>query len=435
MTDIIIVGTGAAGLFCALKIPSDKKVLIITKEEAEKSDSYLAQGGICVLRNSTDYDSYFEDTMKAGHYENDREAVEIMIRSSQEIIRDLMEYGVEFEKRNGRLSYTREGAHSIPRILYHEDVTGMEITGKLIARVRERENIQIREHTTMIDILRDGNKCKGIVVSNEKGDLENISGSCVILASGGIGGLYKNSTNYPHITGDAVAIALKHDIKVKDMHRVQIHPTALYSKKPGRRFLISESVRGEGAYLLNKAGKRFTDELLPRDLLTKEIYNQMKKDGTGFVWLTLRHLSPEKIKKRFPNIYRHCLEEGYDITEESIPVTPAQHYFMGGIQTDMNGLTSMDGLYAIGETSCTGVHGANRLASNSLLESLVFAERAAKHITENFRKTPENEPELNKNGYTDLAKLKKEYAENVLNEVERSEKEHERHYNNEAKCG
>lgn len=435
MTDIIIVGTGAAGLFCALEFPQEKSVLLITKDEAEKSDSYLAQGGICVLRNQGDYDSYYEDTMKAGHYENDPEAVEVMIRSSRDVIKELVELGVEFQKRNGRLSYTREGAHSVPRILYHDDVTGKEITGKLIQRVRERRNIQIREHTTMVDLLEEENQCRGIVVENEKGEIETISGRYVVLATGGVGGLYRNSTNYPHITGDGIAVALKHNIELKDMHRVQIHPTALYSKKPGRRFLISESVRGEGAYLLNKEGKRFTDELLPRDLLTKEIYNQMKKDGTGFVWLNMRHMEAEKIKRRFPNIYKRCLEEGYDITEESIPVTPAQHYFMGGIQTDLDGKTSMENLYAIGETSCTGVHGANRLASNSLLESLVFAERAAAHIMKNFQDLPVGGAKMDRGEYQDLSVLKKEYAENVRKEIERSEKNNERRSHNEIKCG
>ena len=202
-----------------------------------------------------------------------------------------------------------------------------------------------------------------------------------ILASGGIGGLYKHSTNFPHLTGDALEVAKKHGIRLEHLDYVQIHPTTLYSKKPGRRFLISESVRGEGAVLLNKDGERFVDELQPRDVVTQAIRKQMEKDGTDHVWLSMKNIDKETILKHFPNIYHHCLEEGYDVTREPIPVVPAQHYFMGGIWVDRDSHTSMEHLYAAGETSCNGVHGANRLASNSLLESLVFAKRAAKRIT------------------------------------------------------
>ena len=204
------------------------------------------------------------------------------------------------------------------------------------------------------------------------------------MASGGIGGLYEHSTNFPHLTGDALEVAKKHDIRLEHLDYVQIHPTTLYSEKPGRRFLISESVRGEGAVLYNKDKERFVNELLPRDVVTKAIREQMAKDGTKYVWLSMEHISSETILKHFPNIYEHCLEEGYDVTKECIPVVPAQHYFMGGIWVDRNSHTSMAHLFAVGETSCNGVHGANRLASNSLLESLVFAKRAANCITEEY---------------------------------------------------
>lgn len=382
--DVVIVGTGVAGLFSALNLSSDKKIVMITKADVESSDSFLAQGGICVLRDEKDYDSYFEDTMKAGHYENRKESVDIMIRGSREIIDDLVGYGVEFEKENGEFAYTREGAHSKPRILFHEDVTGKEITSKLLKQVKKLENVTIYEYTMMTDIIEENGQCAGVLAENAEGRMR-IYAPDTILASGGIGGKYKHSTNFPHLTGDAIDISRKHGIRLEHLDYVQIHPTTLYSTKPGRRFLISESVRGEGAVLYNKNKERFVNELLPRDVVTQEIYKEMEKDGTDYVWLSMEHIPKEMILKHFPNIYRHCLEEGYDVLKECIPVVPAQHYFMGGIWVDSDSRTSMGHLYAAGETSCNGVHGANRLASNSLLESLVFAKRAAKKIEQEQR--------------------------------------------------
>ena len=404
--DVVIAGTGVAGLYSALNLPRDKKIIMITKSDVESSDSFLAQGGICVLRNEEDYESYFEDTMRAGHYENRKESVDIMIRNSQSVIRDLIGYGVQFQRASGNpadesgqdteregllkgYAFTREGAHSRPRILFHEDVTGKEITSRLLAGVRELDNVEIWEYTAMTDIIVSGGKCRGII-AEETGEGNGgqrtgrkrirIFAKDTIIASGGIGGRYEHSTNFPHLTGDALVIAKKHGIRLEHLDYVQIHPTTLYSKKPGRRFLISESVRGEGAVLLNKDGERFVNELLPRDVVTAAIREQMQKDGTDHVWLSMQGIEKEKILKHFPNIYQHCLEEGYDVTKEPIPVVPAQHYFMGGIWVDSDSRTSMEHLYAAGETSCNGVHGANRLASNSLLESLVFARRAADKI-------------------------------------------------------
>ena len=406
-TDILIVGTGASGLFNALQLPDQYQILLITKEDADKADSFLAQGGMCMLLNDDDYDSYFEDTMKAGHYENNKESVDIMIRSSQKIARELVEYGVDFERdADGNFVFTREGAHSENRILFHEDLTGREITSKLLARARERSNITIREHTTLVDILCDENNvCCGGVVREEDGTLHAIRSRAVVLATGGLGGLFRFSTNFRHIAGDALAIAMRHNIEVEHINYIQIHPTTLYSTKPGRSFLISESVRGEGAYLYNKAGERFVNELLPRDVVSQEICKQMKIDGRPYVELSVTHLYPEFVKKRFPNIYKQCLAEGYDMTKEPIPVTPGQHYFMGGIKVDSDSKTSMDGLYAVGETSCNGVHGKNRLASNSLLESLVFAERAADHIAAHVsadKPLPKDEITFNAADYADI---------------------------------
>ena len=378
--DTVIVGTGVAGLFAALSLPRNLNIVMITKADLESSDSFLAQGGICVLRDEEDYDSYFEDTMRAGHYENRRESVDIMIRGSRQIIRELVGYGVEFAKdSNGGFAYTREGAHSRPRILFHEDITGKEITSHLLDQVRKLENVTLHEYTEMTDIIEEKERCTGVFARKGEERIA-IRAPFTILASGGIGGRYRHSTNFPHLTGDAIDIAKKHGIRLEHLDYVQIHPTTLYSRKPGRRFLISESVRGEGAWLLNRDGERFVDELLPRDVVTEAIQKQMEKDGTDHVWLSMAPIPREKILSHFPNIYRHCLEEGYDVTRERIPVVPAQHYFMGGIWVDSESRTSMPCLYAAGETSCNGVHGANRLASNSLLESLVFARRAAKDI-------------------------------------------------------
>ncbi len=331
--DTVIVGSGVAGLFSALNLPREQDIILITKSDLESSDSFLAQGGICVLRDESDYDSYFEDTMKAGHYENRKESVDIMIRNSRDIINDLVKYGVEFEKKDGEFAYTREGAHSRPRILFHEDVTGKEITSKLLAQVKKLENVKMYEYTEMTDVIIEDDKCVGIKAKNEKGTYE-IYAENTILASGGIGGTYQHSTNFPHLTGDAIEIAKKHGIRLEHLDYVQIHPTTLYSKKPGRRFLISESVRGEGAVLYNKNKERFVDELLPRDVVTKAIREEMEKEGTDHVWLSMEHIPKETILKHFPNIYEHCLEEGYDVTKECIPVVPAQHYFMGGIWVD-----------------------------------------------------------------------------------------------------
>ncbi|MBS5212123.1 FAD-binding protein, partial [Megasphaera sp.] len=247
-TDVVIVGTGASGLFAALHVPRDKKMLMITKDDVENSDSFLAQGGICVLHDENDYDSFMEDTLKAGHYENRRESVDIMIRSSRRIIDELVGYGVDFaRKADGSFDYTREGCHSRPRILFHKDITGKEITSRLLAAVRELPNVTICDYTTMVDILADGNTCLGILAREKDGAYRAIEAGNTILASGGIGGLYDHSTNFPHLTGDALAIAMRHGIALENIDYVQIHPTSLYSSRPGRSFLISESVRGEGA--------------------------------------------------------------------------------------------------------------------------------------------------------------------------------------------
>ena len=282
--DVIIVGTGAAGLYCALNLPEKMKILLITKQEADQSDSFLAQGGICMLRGEDDYENYFEDTMRAGHYENNKRAVDLMIRSSNDIIRDLLRYHVDFARDGlGNLAFTREGAHSQPRILFHEDITGKEITQTLLTAAKIKENIEICEYMTMVDLISKDNTVCGIIAMDRNDQAFPVYSQYVVLACGGIGGLFKNSTNFSHIAGDGVGIAMKHHVEMENLDYIQIHPTTLYSKKPGRRFLVSESVRGEGALLYDKNGQRFTNELQPRDLLSQKIFAQMEKDGTAFV--------------------------------------------------------------------------------------------------------------------------------------------------------
>lgn len=380
--DVAIAGCGVAGLYTALSLPQDKKILMLSKEDIASCDSMLAQGGICVLRDDNDFDAYFEDTMRAGHYENRVESVEIMINSSRDIINHLLALGVRFERNeDGSLAYTREGAHSKPRICFHQDITGEEITTTLLAHVEKLENVTMMEYTTMTDIIEKNDICVGMKAKDRNGDDIEIYASDTVMATGGIGGLYHHSTNFPLLTGDACRIAKEHGVELEHMDYVQIHPTCLYSSKPGRSFLISESARGEGAIILNHKGERFVDELLPRDVVTEAILREMEKEGTEYEYISFEKVSENIVKEHFPNIYKHCLEEGYDLLHEPVPIVPAQHYFMGGVHVDSDSRTTMEHLYAVGETSCNGVHGKNRLASNSLLESLVFAKRAAAKIT------------------------------------------------------
>jgi len=294
-TDILIVGAGCAGLYCALHLPKEKQVLIITKDAVRHSDSFLAQGGICMLKDDSDYESYFEDTMRAGHYENNPESVEIMIRSSQTVVKELIRLGVSFQREeNGELSFTREGGHSQKRILFHEDITGKEITSKLLERVKAHPNVQILEYAAMLDLLSEDNCCYGAVVRLPDGTVTPVLAETTVLACGGIGGLYRYTTNYRHLTGDGIAVAFKHGVALEHINYVQIHPTTLYTDQAEKRsFLISESVRGEGAVLYNAKKERFVNELLPRDVLTEKIYAQMEKDKMPYVWLSMENIPKE----------------------------------------------------------------------------------------------------------------------------------------------
>lgn len=380
VADVLIVGSGVAGLYASLNLREDLEIIMVSKKSVNLCNSSLAQGGIAVARGKEDFQSFIEDTLKAGKYENNIDSVRVLVEESMDNINKLIDLGANFEKDENGVLFTKEGAHEINRIVYHKDITGKHVEDILLENVKRRKNIKIIEDCEMVDIYHRGNRCIGALF-NKDGENLSIYAKVVILATGGIGGLFKKSTNERIITGDSIGVAIRNNIEIKDLSYIQIHPTAFFSKKSEeKRFLISESVRGEGGKLINCNGERFVDELLPRDIVSKKIYEEMKKTNSNNVFLDVSFMEKSFLQNRFPNIYNKCLEEGIDISKEPIPVAPAQHYFMGGIKVDLNGKTSMENLYAFGETSCTGVHGANRLASNSLLEALVFSRRGALEI-------------------------------------------------------
>lgn len=379
--DVLIVGSGVAGLYCALNLRNDLDIMVVSKDKLDCTNTYLAQGGISVARNKDDIPFFLEDTLKAGQYKNDLQAVKVLTRESIENVDYLVSLGLDIDKdEDGNWDYTKEGAHCVNRIVHTQDNTGENVAKTLIKNAVSRDNIRISEDTFLVDIIEKNNKCIGGILLKDDEQI-NVFAKCVILACGGIGGLYKNSTSQRILRGDGLAVALRHNIELKDINYIQIHPTAFYDESDDeRRFLISESVRGEGGKLYNINGERFIDELLPRDVVSKAIFKEMKKTNSKYVYLDVSFLDSDYLKNRFSTIYNKCLEKGTDITKKPIKVSPAQHYFMGGIKVNLNSETSMENLYAVGETACTGIHGANRLASNSLLEGLVFSKRAANVI-------------------------------------------------------
>lgn len=380
ITDVLIVGTGVAGLYSALNLSDNLNIIMICKGKVDECNTSLAQGGISVARGYTDIDLFVEDTLKAGKYKNDINAVKVLAEESIDNIDNLCKIGVDFERDTKGLCFTREGAHSINRIVHYKDITGKRVEEILLNTVKLKNNITIYENCELLDILKNDNVCTGVTCIKDNEQI-NIYAKISILATGGIGGIFKNSTNTRILTGDGISIALRNNIKVKNLDYIQFHPTAFFSEDlNSRKFLISESVRGEGGKLINNIGERFVDELLPRDVVTKYIHEEMAKTNSKNVYLDVSFMDKNFLTKRFPNIYMECLKNGIDICKEPIPVAPAQHYFMGGIDVDLYGQTSMNNLYAFGEVSCTGVHGANRLASNSLLEGLVFSKRGAEKI-------------------------------------------------------
>lgn len=379
--DVLIIGSGVSGLYSALNLNSNLNVLVVSKGKLDCANTSLAQGGISVARDKDDIPYFIEDTLKAGQYKNDLEAVKVLASESIDNLKNLVSLGLELDlDKDGNWDYTKEGAHCVNRIVHTDDHTGDNVEKILIKNVLSRENIIIYEDTFFIDIIVDNDKCIGGILLKDEEQI-NVFAKYVILACGGIGGLYKNSTNQRILKGDGLATAIRHNVELKDINYIQIHPTAFYDETSNeRRFLISESLRGEGGILRNINGERFINELLPRDVVSAAVFEQMKKTNTPYVLLDISFLDPEYIKNRFSLIYQNCLEKNTDITKEPIKVSPAQHYFMGGIKVNTNSQTSLDRLFAVGETSCTGVHGANRLASNSLLEGLVFSRRGANVI-------------------------------------------------------
>lgn len=417
--DVLIIGSGVSGLYCALNLRKDLNILVICKEKISCTNTYLAQGGISVARGEEDIPLYIEDTLKAGKYKNDLEAVKVLTSESIGNIKNLMDMGMNFDiNEDQSLNFTKEGAHSIRRIVHTKDNTGESTAKVLINKVKQQGNIQIYEDTYFVDIIEKESRCIGAILIRENEQI-NVYAKAIVLATGGIGGLFNNSTNQRILTGDGLAVAKRHGILLKDMNYIQIHPTAFYEEGNNqRRFLISESLRGEGGILTNVNGKRFIDELLPRDVVSDAVYEQIRETKTPYVNLDIRFLGKKYIMNRFSTIYEECLRRGTDITKEYIKVSPAQHFFMGGIKVDLNSKTSMENLYAVGETSCTGIHGANRLASNSLLEGLVFSRRAAiliNNIVDNLEIEVSAVHKLNKS-VEEMANENKKLAKRVIKE-------------------
>ena len=389
--DVVVVGSGVAGLYGALQFDEKYSVLVVSKRSAELSNSSLAQGGIAAVLDkiSDNYELHIKDTMIAGKYKNNPKAVEVLVKEGPDDVLRLKELGVDFDTDNdGELLKTLEAGHSRNRIVHHKDFTGKAVTDKLIDAVKNRKNIDLLENTLVFSVDKAEN---GFFIGMLKDD-EIISVSCsyCLLATGGIGRVYKYTTNSAIATGDGIAFARKLGAKLMHLDRIQFHPTAFAAEKDRERFLISEAVRGEGAVLLNCFGERFAHnydergELAPRDVVSEAIIRESLRTNSEDFYLDITHKSPEFITERFPMIYQKCLDEGIDITKQRIPVFPCQHYLMGGIDVSLDAKTSVDRLYAAGECAHTGVHGANRLASNSLLEGLVFSRRAAADIMKNI---------------------------------------------------
>ena len=376
--DVLIISSGLAGVSTALELSKNYKIGLVTKKKLADSNSYLAQGGINVLKDESDRKTSIEDTLKAGHYKNSLPAVEMMVDKSQDAIKFLIDLGVEFTKKDGKLEYAQEGGHSIARGLHIDDEIGKGILDVLYEKVKSRSNIDIFEDTPIVDIIVNNGKCYGARSLDEVFVSTN-----VVLATGGLGGIFKKSTNFPHICGDGYAMAIKNGVKLKDISYIQFHPTSLYEENVERQFLISESARGEGAQLLNHKSERFTDEMKPRDIVAKSILKEMEKEGVDFEYLSMKPLGEDRIPNRFPMIFKELKNRGIDARYDNVPIVPCQHYTMGGIECDINGKTNLQGLFAVGEAGNVGIHGSNRLACNSLLECVVFGRILADYLNEN----------------------------------------------------
>jgi L-aspartate oxidase len=394
-TDFLVIGAGVAGLRAAVELASAGTVLVLAKREVTESNTQWAQGGIAAALSDEDEISlHLQDTLQAGDGLCNPEAAKVLVEDAPERIDELIQWGTKFDRQGTKLTFGREGAHSRNRILHaHGDSTGREILRALYAKSKTLKNISVREFEFSTDLIVEDGQLRGIHLINERGEQQQMTTSAVLLATGGMGQLYRNTTNPAVATGDGVAMAFRAGAEISDMEFIQFHPTALYLKN-APRFLLSEALRGEGAYLRNIELHRFMPkyhpmgELAPRDVVARAILHELEvsqlKDP--FVYLDLTHLDADQVKKRFPRIYATCMQFNIDITTDMIPIRPAAHYAMGGVRTDLDGRCTVPGLYAAGEAAATGVHGANRLASNSLLEGLVFGARAGRTMREELRR-------------------------------------------------
>jgi L-aspartate oxidase len=386
-TDFVIIGCGIAGLRAAVELAdTGARVLVLTKADLTESNTQYAQGGIAAaLSDEDEIFLHYQDTVAAGDGLCHEEAVKLMVEEGPHYIQELVQWGTEFDRDGTKLAFTREGAHSRSRVLHaHGDSTGRELTRALFARANSLQTIEFLQYAFTTDLLMEGSRVSGVRYLDEpRNQLEEIRASAVLLATGGLGQLYSETTNPSVATGDGIAIACRAGAVLSDMEFIQFHPTALYMNN-APRFLLSEALRGEGGQLRNINLERFMPhyspeaELAPRDIVSRAIMTELHKAGGEFVYLDMTG------KKRFPRIYQTCLELNLDITNQLIPVRPAAHYAMGGVATDLDGRTNLEGLFAAGEAACTGVHGANRLASNSLLEGLVFGARTGRAMAEGF---------------------------------------------------
>ncbi|MDH5203604.1 MAG: L-aspartate oxidase [Nitrospirota bacterium] len=383
-TDFLIIGSGVAGLRAAIELAPFGKVIVVTKDIPTESSTEYAQGGVAVaLSDEDEVGIHFEDTIKAGDGLCREDAVKVLVEEGPQRILELIEWGAEFDKEGTKLSFTLEAAHSRRRILHAQgDSTGRELERVLINKVKSLKKVQRFQFCTAIDLIIDDGRCCGAYVL-KNADIIAIYSRATVLATGGAGRVFSRTTNPAVVTGDGMAIGYRAGAVLEDMEFVQFHPTVLFASS-APQFLLSEAMRGEGAILRNIYKEPFVKnyhpdaELAPRDVVSRAIISEMVKTKSNHVYLDLTHLDGDFIKKRFPRIYSTCLQYDVNIIKDLIPVTPAAHYIMGGVKTDLNGSTNIKGLYAAGEVACTGVHGANRLASNSLLEGLVFGERAGK---------------------------------------------------------
>ena len=383
--DFLVIGSGVAGLRAAIGLSRAGRVLILTKGSPAEGSSIYAQGGVAVASEEDDIALHRDDTLRAGKGLCREAAVQVLVEEGPARIRELIRWGARFDKAGGGYAFAREAAHSRDRIMRAGgDATGTEMVRALLGRARSLPQIAWRDHHFTVDLLKDGaGRCSGALVLDESsGEVKQVKARAVVLSTGGAGQIYARTTNPPVATGDGIAMAYRAGAIVEDMEFVQFHPTALYLPATPQ-FLLSEAMRGEGGVLRNIKGEAFMGryhemaEMAPRDIVSRAIWNEMMATSARHVYLDVTHLAPGFIRERFPTIYATCLRYDVDITEEMIPVCPSAHFMMGGVWTDTHGATSIPGLFAAGEVACSGVHGANRLASNSLLEGLVFGARAA----------------------------------------------------------